>query len=81
MPRRARNPGGAEALIDFVLDAKVQSALVAEALPYLPASRLARTPDKFASAGQIAERISFIDADYLSRNIDEWVQIIGKIRG
>ena len=81
VPRAATNPSGAEALIDFVLDAKVQSALVAQALSYLPANRLAQSPKKFAGAAQIAERISFIDADYLSHNIDEWVQIIGKVRG
>jgi len=80
MPMAARNPRGAEALIDFALGADVQSALVAQALPYLPANRLARAPEKFASAAEIAQRVTFIDADYLSQNIDEWLHVVGKVR-
>jgi spermidine/putrescine-binding protein len=80
VPTAARNPRGAEALIDFVLDREVQSALVAGALPYLPANRLAQAPEKFAGAAEVAERVTFIDADYLSQNIDEWLHVIGKVR-
>ena len=84
IPTTCENKAAAEALLNFAIEPEIQKQFVLEGITYAPTgSEVSLTEEQTAFLGASEEALAlteFVDPEYNLAHIDEWTEIVNRIK-